>query len=116
MQNSELATQVSASVPTIDVRLDRAPIGRATILLGFADDDRADPDARSALVDQLAADGLVEGALLTPERRLPLGGPVIVAMGGARLALGRDIARQLVVRDTADGRGAGSGPGPNADP
>jgi hypothetical protein len=39
--------------------------GRASILVGFADDDRADPDARSALVDQLAADGFVEGALLT---------------------------------------------------
>jgi Fe2+ transport system protein FeoA len=67
----------------------------------LANDDRAHPDVGAALADQLATEGIVVGGLLTPERRLPLGGPVVVAVGRARVALGRDVARRLIVRAVA---------------
>ena len=90
------------SVPAPEIQLDRAPIGRPVILIGVADEERAMPGGGLRLADQLAAEGLVVGVVLVPERRLPLGGPVVVGVGRARVALARDIARQLVVRAAPD--------------
>ena len=96
-----------------DVRLDRARIGQTAVVVGLRPGD-ADGRGHAALEDQLAAEGIVAGALLTPERRLPLGGPIVVAMGRARVALGRDVARRLIVRAVAVDDGAGPDSGARA--
>lgn len=93
------------SVPATEIQLDDAPIGRPVVLVAIADEERANPGGGLRLADQLAAEGLVVGVVLVPERRLPLGGPVVVGVGRARVALARDIARQLVVRAAPDPAG-----------
>ncbi len=70
--------------------------------MSLADDERAYPVVGLSLADQLAAEGLVAGVLLVPERRLPLGGPVVVKIGGARIALGREVAHRVMVRGVPD--------------
>lgn len=45
----------------------------------------------------VSAEGLVPGAVISVERRVRLGGPVIVRLGRARLALARAVAREIVV-------------------
>lgn len=45
-----------------------------------------------AHADELAREGLLPGAMLRVVSRTPLGGPVIVALGRARLALSADVA------------------------
>ncbi len=94
-----------SGVPLTDVRLDRAPIGQLATLVRLSVGDTQD-SIDLGLADQLAFEGIVVGGLLTPERRLPLGGPIVVSLGRARLALGRDVARRLIVRAVAtDGMG-----------
>lgn len=46
---------------------------------------------------RLAADGLEVGATFVLEARLPLGGPVVVRLGRARVALARQLAGEVVV-------------------
>ncbi len=95
-----------------EVRLDRARIGQTAVVVCLRP---GDADGRGhALAGQLAAEGIVAGALLTPERRLPLGGPIVVAMGRARVALGRDVARLLIVRAVALDDAAGPDGGARA--
>ena len=48
-------------------------------------------------VDRLAAEGLHQGDILQVEARLPLGGPVVVRLGRARVALARRVAAAIVV-------------------
>ncbi len=50
-----------------------------------------------AEVDRLAAEGLHRGDVVVVETRLPLGGPVVVRLGRARVALARGVAAQIVV-------------------
>lgn len=100
MAKPESAAPASIGVPATDVRLDRAPIGEPAIVVRLAVGD-TDGRVHAALADQLAFEGVVAGALLVPERRLPLGGPIVVSLGRARVALGRDVARQLIVRAVA---------------
>jgi len=45
----------------------------------------------------VAAEGIVPGAVIAVERRIALGGPIVVRLGRARLALARGVARQIVV-------------------
>ena len=47
--------------------------------------------------DRLAAEGLHRGDLVEVEARLPLGGPVVVRLGRARVALARQVAAQIAV-------------------
>jgi len=54
-------------------------------------------DVPPAEVDRLAAEGLHRGDVVEVETRLPLGGPVIVRLGRARVALARGVAAQVVV-------------------
>jgi ferrous iron transport protein A len=48
-------------------------------------------------VARLATEGLHRGDLLEVEARLPLGGPVIVRLGRARVALARRVAARIAV-------------------
>lgn len=45
----------------------------------------------------LAAEGLTAGDLLEIETRQPFGGPVVVRVGHARLAIAARVAREIVV-------------------
>lgn len=45
----------------------------------------------------LAQEGLREGAEISVERRLALGGPMIVRLGRTRLALARSVATTVLV-------------------
>ena len=57
-----------------------------------------------AWVGSLAAEGISAGVELEVERRLALGGPVVVRLGRARLALARSVAAAIVVTAVGDGR------------
>jgi Fe2+ transport system protein FeoA len=48
-------------------------------------------------VDRLAAEGLHLGERLEVEVRLPLGGPVVVRVGRARIAIARAVAAGILV-------------------
>jgi Fe2+ transport system protein FeoA len=48
---------------------------------------------------ELAREGLVPGALVRVAGRVAGGGPVIVSLGRARLALGRSICRSIEVTE-----------------
>jgi Fe2+ transport system protein FeoA len=52
-----------------------------------------DPSCR----ESLAPEGIDVGVELNVERRLPLGGPLILRVGRARLAIARNIAAGVVV-------------------
>ena len=49
--------------------------------------------------DRLAAEGLRPGDVLEVETRLPLGGPVVVRLGRARVALARRVAAGILVEE-----------------
>ena len=53
------------------------------------------------LVARLSRLGIVPGAEVTVVSRAPVGGPVLVEVNGARIALGRGVARKVVVRPGA---------------
>ncbi len=53
------------------------------------------------LVTRLSRLGIVPGAEVTVVSRAPVGGPVLVEVNGARVALGRGVARKVVVRPGA---------------
>jgi Fe2+ transport system protein FeoA len=47
--------------------------------------------------DRLAAEGLHRGDTLELEAMLPLGGPVVVRLGRARVAIARQVAARILV-------------------
>jgi len=51
--------------------------------------------------DRLSAEGLHRGDALEVETRLPLGGPIVVRVGRARLALARRVAAGIMVEPAA---------------
>ncbi len=51
--------------------------------------------------ERLAAEGLRPGEVLEVESRLPLGGPVVVRLGRARVALARRVAVGILVEERA---------------
>ena len=51
----------------------------------------------SDVAAELAREGLVPGVLLRVAGRVAGGGPIIVSLGRARLALGRSICRSIEV-------------------
>jgi Fe2+ transport system protein FeoA len=52
-------------------------------------------------VDRLAAEGLHAGERIEVEARLPLGGPVVVRVGRARIAIARSVAAAILVAPDA---------------
>lgn len=55
------------------------------------------PEAHAAV---LARHGIVAGSRLTVEAHAPFGGPIVVLVGRARVALGRDVAAGIAVAGT----------------
>jgi len=53
---------------------------------------------------RLAAEGLAPGDRVVVEERLPLGGPIVVRVGRARLALARRVAAAIRVESEPAGR------------
>ncbi len=49
-------------------------------------------------VERLAAEGLHRGDFLRVEMRLPMGGPVVVRLGRARVALAQRVAAAILVQ------------------
>jgi Fe2+ transport system protein FeoA len=86
-----LATRVSTDRPTVGRLVDAAP-GVALRVV------RLDGDA----ADAVGAEGLLPGVVVSIERRIAFGGPLIVRLGRARLALSREVARQIVVEPAAE--------------
>lgn len=58
-------------------------------------------DVPPADAARLAAEGLHRGDAVVVEDRLPLGGPVVVRLGRARLALARRVAAAILVEPGA---------------
>ncbi len=50
------------------------------------------------MVDQLARQGLRSGDVVLVKNRAPLGGPILVEVRGAVIALGRTLARKISVK------------------
>lgn len=55
----------------------------------------------TTLLRYLASLGLLPGARVLVEQVAPFGGPLLVRLGSARYALGRDIAGRILVRKGA---------------
>jgi DtxR family Mn-dependent transcriptional regulator len=55
-------------------------------------------EEEAALLRYLASLGLLPKAALAVEEVAPFGGPLLVRVGGARYAIGRDVAAKIVVR------------------
>ena len=53
----------------------------------------------ASLLRYLASLGLLPGAEIHVEEVAPLGGPILVRLGEARYALGRDVAANILVRE-----------------
>lgn len=81
--------------PRTPVPLALAGIGRPLTVLGI------DGPGRS----ELEREGVLPGGTLVVVTRTPLGGPVVVQLGRARLALSADVARQVTVARIPTGGG-----------
>lgn len=79
--------------------LDRVPPGTRVWIQQIADEE-------ATFLRYLASLGLLPGAEVRVEEEAPFGGPLLVEVGGARYALGRDVASKILVRDES---GAPSG-------
>ncbi len=75
---------MDASPPVPLVELDPGVVARVVVV----------PPAE---LDRLAAEGLHVGDVVEVEARLPLGGPVVVRLGRARVALARAVAARIGV-------------------
>ena len=72
--------------------LDRVPSGRAGIILRV---EREEPE----LLRYLSTLGLLPRTKVEVEEVAPFGGPLLVRLGSARYALGRDVASHILVRE-----------------
>jgi DtxR family transcriptional regulator, Mn-dependent transcriptional regulator len=70
--------------------LDRVPAGTRVRITQVAEEE-------ATFLRYLASLGLLPQALLTVEEVAPFGGPLLVRLGGARYALGREIAAKIQV-------------------
>jgi DtxR family Mn-dependent transcriptional regulator len=59
-------------------------------------------EEEAALLRYLASLGLLPKAELSVEEVAPFGGPLLVRVGGARYAIGRDVAAKILVRGDAE--------------
>jgi oxygen-dependent protoporphyrinogen oxidase len=67
--------------------LDALPVGRAARVVSIAGDHDAD----------LALEGLLPGTAVAVASRSPLGGPLVVGIGRARIAVARSVASKIAV-------------------
>jgi DtxR family transcriptional regulator, Mn-dependent transcriptional regulator len=74
--------------------LDRAPTGRRVRIEQFRDEE-------PGLLRHLASLGLLPQAEVTVEEVAPFGGPLLVRVGNARYAIGREIAATILVSPTS---------------
>jgi Fe2+ transport system protein FeoA len=90
-------TTVPAATPTpvfpadegeTPVPLSRAPIGWRRVIAHVEGPDR----------HELEREGVLPGSVVVVTARTPLGGPVIVELGRARLALSTRVAAQVATR------------------
>jgi DtxR family Mn-dependent transcriptional regulator len=87
------------SVPGAARRLDQVAAGSRACIQQIVQEE-------ASLLRYLASLGLLPGAEIQVEEVAPLGGPVLIRLGEARYALGRDVAANILVREE----------GPPADP
>jgi Fe2+ transport system protein FeoA len=88
VSNPDPVTRISpppAGGPSL--RLRGVPVGRSVRVTAMSDAARA----------TLEHEGIVTGTVLKLERRVGLGGPVIVKLGRARLAIARAVAGKVEV-------------------
>jgi DtxR family transcriptional regulator, Mn-dependent transcriptional regulator len=71
--------------------LDTVPAGTQVRIEQIAEEE-------AALLRYLASLGLLPKAELTVEEVAPFGGPLLVRVGGARYAIGRDVAAKILIR------------------
>jgi Fe2+ transport system protein FeoA len=79
-----------AAVPTparAGLTLDALPVGRAARVVSIAGDHDAD----------LALEGLLPGTAIAVASRSPFGGPLVVGVGRARIAVARSVASTVAV-------------------
>ncbi|HEY6057549.1 MAG TPA: FeoA family protein [Candidatus Limnocylindrales bacterium] len=76
--------------PQPPASLDRLPVGSAAIVVSVAGEHRA----------ALTREGVVAGQGIVVEEVAPFGGPLVLGVGRARLALARSVARTIEVRTT----------------
>lgn len=69
------------------ITLARLPVGARSRVVAVPAED----------AERLAAEGLHRGAVLEVELVLPLGGPVVVRLGRARIAVARRVAGEILV-------------------
>jgi Fe2+ transport system protein FeoA len=80
---------MSRCVPTApSVPLSRVPVGWRRVIEAVDGPDRA----------ELEREGVLPGSVVVVTARTPLGGPVIVDLGRARLALSAAVAAQVATR------------------
>jgi DtxR family Mn-dependent transcriptional regulator len=72
-------------------RLDRVPAGRRAWIQQIVQEE-------ASLLRYLASLGLLPGAEIRVEEVAPLGGPLLIRLGDARYALGRDVAAKILVQ------------------
>ena len=85
-----------SSVPTVSTEgahacaLDRVPDSTPAEVVGVTSDHGANR--------RLAQLGIHVGARLQVRQRAPLGGPILLEVAGSTVALGRALARRVIVR------------------
>jgi Fe2+ transport system protein FeoA len=89
MRSPSAGIALMAASPPIP--LATLPVGMRTRVVTVAA-----PDA-----DRLAAEGLHRGDTVEVEAVLPLGGPVVVRLGRARVAIAREVASRILVEPAA---------------
>ncbi len=106
------------SLPPPATRLSRVPAGARVWIQQILEEE-------AAFLRYLASLGLLPGAELRVEEVAPFGGPLLVQVGDARYALGRDVAGKILVREEPGAAGRrrtrarrrgrhGAGPGQTA--
>ena len=84
---------VDGSVTSPAVRaLDTVPAGVRVLIQQISEEE-------TTFLRYLASLGLLPRAELTVEEVAPFGGPLLVQVGGARYALGREVAAKILVRE-----------------
>jgi Fe2+ transport system protein FeoA len=95
MVNSESPTRISPDRQGSGTRLVDVATGQLVVVTGV--------DAEHAA--SLALEGIRVGVELSVERRLVLGGPLIVRLGRARMAIARSVAAGLLVAPAGERAG-----------